>query len=57
MLSGEEISHPSVYLVFLNGNILGVVKSYKRLVDTFRLMRRGEGLIFILTIEGRAYVS
>ncbi|XP_078366537.1 DNA-directed RNA polymerase III subunit RPC2-like [Oculina patagonica] len=40
MLSGEEISHPSVYLVFLNGNILGVVKSYKRLVETFRLMRR-----------------
>jgi len=40
MLSGEEISHPSVYLVFLNGNILGVVKNYKRLVDTFRLMRR-----------------
>ena len=74
MLSGEEISHPSVYLVFLNGeldsffipifflsavtstinlslvcfrisllgNILGVVKNYKRLVETFRLMRRGE---------------
>ncbi|CAH3117459.1 unnamed protein product [Pocillopora meandrina] len=40
MLSGEEISHPSVYLVFLNGNILGVVKNYKRLVETFRLMRR-----------------
>lgn len=40
MLSGEEISHPSIYLVFLNGNILGVVKNYKRLVETFRLMRR-----------------
>ena len=24
------------------GNILGVVKNYKRLVETFRLMRRGE---------------
>ncbi|KAM7436158.1 DNA-directed RNA polymerase III subunit RPC2 [Porites harrisoni] len=40
MLSGEEISHPSVYIVFLNGNILGVVMNYKRLVETFRLMRR-----------------
>ncbi|XP_073234797.1 DNA-directed RNA polymerase III subunit RPC2-like [Porites lutea] len=40
MLSGEEISHPSVYIVFLNGNILGVVMDYKRLVETFRLMRR-----------------
>ena len=28
--------------LLLTGNILGVVKSYKRLVDTFRLMRRGE---------------
>lgn len=40
LLSGEEISHPSVYIVFLNGNILGVVGNYKRLVETFRLMRR-----------------
>ena len=30
--------------ISLTGNILGVVKSYKRLVDTFRLMRRGEVL-------------
>lgn len=40
LLSGEEISHPSVYVVFLNGNILGVSGNYKRLVETFRLMRR-----------------
>lgn len=40
LLSGEEISHPSVYVVFLNGNILGVSGNYKRLVEAFRLMRR-----------------
>ncbi|XP_013408039.1 DNA-directed RNA polymerase III subunit RPC2-like [Lingula anatina] len=40
LLSGEELSSPHVYLVFLNGNILGVVRNYKKLVRTFRLMRR-----------------
>lgn len=39
-LSGEELSFPLVYIVFLNGNILGVVRNYKRLIRTFRLMRR-----------------
>ena len=33
---------------FLVGNILGVVMDYKRLVETFRLMRRGELLLFFL---------
>ncbi|KAJ8315119.1 hypothetical protein KUTeg_007269 [Tegillarca granosa] len=40
LLSGEEMTSPLVYLVFLNGNILGVVRDYKKLVKTFRLMRR-----------------
>ena len=39
-LSGEEYSSPSVYLVFLNGNILGVVQDYRHLIQTFRLLRR-----------------
>ncbi|XP_064594783.1 DNA-directed RNA polymerase III subunit RPC2-like [Liolophura sinensis] len=39
-LSGEEMNGPYVYTVFLNGNILGVVRDYVRLVKTFRLMRR-----------------
>lgn len=39
-LSGEEYSSPSVYLVFLNGNILGVVQNYEHLIRTFRLLRR-----------------
>lgn len=29
------------------GNILGVVMDYKRLVETFRLMRRGQFLFFL----------
>ncbi|KAK2158794.1 hypothetical protein LSH36_164g11051 [Paralvinella palmiformis] len=40
LLSGEEITSPQVYLVFINGNILGVTRDYKRLVRTFRKMRR-----------------
>ena len=39
-LSGEELSLPSVYIVFLNGNILGVIQDYHRLIRMFRLMRR-----------------
>ncbi|PVD29148.1 hypothetical protein C0Q70_11745 [Pomacea canaliculata] len=40
LLSGEELSSLQVYIVFLNGNILGVIRNYKRLVNTFRLLRR-----------------
>ncbi|XP_057313106.1 DNA-directed RNA polymerase III subunit RPC2-like [Hydractinia symbiolongicarpus] len=40
LLSGEELSSPYVYLVFLNGNILGVIKNHLHLIKTFRLMRR-----------------
>jgi len=40
LLSGEEISNPRIYTVFLNGNILGVVRNFKKLVRTFRLLRR-----------------
>ncbi|XP_052245224.1 DNA-directed RNA polymerase III subunit RPC2-like [Dreissena polymorpha] len=40
LLSGAEITSKYVFTVFLNGNILGVIRNYKRLVRTFRLMRR-----------------
>ncbi|XP_069128517.1 DNA-directed RNA polymerase III subunit RPC2-like isoform X2 [Argopecten irradians] len=40
LLSGEEMTSPRVYLVFLNGNILGVIRDHQKLVKTFRLMRR-----------------
>ena len=40
LLSGEELSNRFVFTVFLNGNILGVIKNFKRLVDTFRAARR-----------------
>ena len=39
-LSGEEMTDVSVYVVFLNGNILGVVQDYRQLIKTFRLLRR-----------------
>ncbi|XP_011300375.1 DNA-directed RNA polymerase III subunit RPC2 [Fopius arisanus] len=44
ILGGEEINHKDVYMVFLNGNILGVVHNYDRLVNVFRMLRR-RGLI------------
>uniref|UniRef100_A0A673M2L3 DNA-directed RNA polymerase subunit beta n=1 Tax=Sinocyclocheilus rhinocerous TaxID=307959 RepID=A0A673M2L3_9TELE len=37
LLCGEELSYPTV---FLNGNILGVIRDHQKLVYTFRLMRR-----------------
>uniref|UniRef100_A0A3P8SA57 DNA-directed RNA polymerase subunit beta n=1 Tax=Amphiprion percula TaxID=161767 RepID=A0A3P8SA57_AMPPE len=40
LLCGEELSYPTVFLVFLNGNILGVIRDHHKLVSTFRLMRR-----------------
>lgn len=40
LLGGEEINSSQVYMVFLNGNILGVIKDYQRLVRIFRMMRR-----------------
>lgn len=44
LLGGEEINHTDVYMVFLNGNILGVIKNYDRLVNVFRMLRR-KGLV------------
>lgn len=40
ILGGEEINNKNVYMVFLNGNILGIIKNYHRLVSVFRLLRR-----------------
>ncbi|XP_054633252.1 DNA-directed RNA polymerase III subunit RPC2 isoform X4 [Dunckerocampus dactyliophorus] len=40
LLCGEELAYPSVFLVFLNGNILGVIRDHQKLISTFRLMRR-----------------
>ena len=39
-LCGEELSSPKSFIVFLNGQILGVIGAYKRLMAGFRLMRR-----------------
>jgi DNA-directed RNA polymerase III subunit RPC2 len=39
LLSGEELSHKQIFTVFLNGNILGVVRDYQRLVDVFKKAR------------------
>lgn len=40
LLGGDIINHKGVFVVFLNGNILGVVLGYQKLVQVFRLMRR-----------------
>lgn len=49
-LSGEELSYPTVYVVFLNGSILGVVRKYRRLIRMFRLMRRSGRLSEFVSI-------
>ena len=40
LLSGEEVSDKRIFTVFLNGNILGVVKDFRKLVTTVELLRR-----------------
>ena len=40
LLSGEEVSDKRIFTVFLNGNILGVVRNYRKLVRVFKLLRR-----------------
>lgn len=44
ILGGEEINNKDCYMVFLNGNILGIVRNYNRLVTVFRMLRR-KGLV------------
>lgn len=39
-VGGEFINSDGVYLVFLNGNIIGAIRHYRRLISMFRLMRR-----------------
>ncbi|XP_011203561.2 DNA-directed RNA polymerase III subunit RPC2 [Bactrocera neohumeralis] len=40
LIGGDVINNSKVFLVFINGNILGITISYKRLVQAFRMMRR-----------------
>ncbi|KAK8389706.1 hypothetical protein O3P69_009002 [Scylla paramamosain] len=52
LLSGEELSNHDVYLVFLNGNIIGVTRDHRRVVRVFRAMRRSNiisGFVSIYT--------
>ncbi|CAH1109199.1 unnamed protein product [Psylliodes chrysocephalus] len=40
MVASFAIHSPSTYIVFLNGNILGITKNYKKLIKVFRMTRR-----------------
>ena len=40
LLSGEELSNKNIFTVFLNGNILGVIKNHAKLVEVFKQARR-----------------
>jgi len=40
LLGGDIIHQEGVFIVFLNGNILGVTHGYQRLINIFRTMRR-----------------
>lgn len=44
LVGGEVINDKNVFMVFINGNILGVILGYTRLIQVFRMMRR-KGLI------------
>ncbi|KAG0723534.1 DNA-directed RNA polymerase III subunit RPC2 [Chionoecetes opilio] len=52
LLSGEELASRQVFLVFLNGNIIGVTRDHRRVVKVFRAMRRNNiisGFVSIYT--------
>jgi len=60
LLCGEEVSHGNMYLVFLNGLVLGVHRSPRRFVMLMRAMRRAGRLgeyVSIHTNEKQANVS
>ncbi|KAJ8971880.1 hypothetical protein NQ314_000493 [Rhamnusium bicolor] len=40
MVASLSIHSPSAFIVFLNGNILGITRQYKKLIKVFRMMRR-----------------
>ena len=42
MLCGEELTSPLVYVVFLNGTLLGVTRYPKRLLEVIRKARRAD---------------
>uniref|UniRef100_A0AAR5P0J4 DNA-directed RNA polymerase n=2 Tax=Dendroctonus ponderosae TaxID=77166 RepID=A0AAR5P0J4_DENPD len=44
IVASKAIHSPAAYIVFLNGNILGVTTNYQNMISIFRLMRR-EGQI------------
>lgn len=51
LLSGHELSDPKVYIVFVNGNFIGISRGYTRLVRTFRKLRRRGFLPDFLSIS------
>ncbi|XP_035230876.1 DNA-directed RNA polymerase III subunit RPC2-like, partial [Stegodyphus dumicola] len=40
LLSGHELSDPEAYIVFVNGNLLGITRGYGKIVKAFRRLRR-----------------
>ncbi|KAI6649806.1 DNA-directed RNA polymerase III subunit RPC2 [Oopsacas minuta] len=61
-LSGAEFSYPFVYTVFLNGQLLGVTRDYRRLVRVLRLTRRSGFLehfinVFVIEKQKSVFIS
>ena len=49
-LSGEELNFPSVYVVFLNGIMLGITQNHEKLITLFKMMRRAGRLSEFVSI-------
>lgn len=50
LLGGETINNPKVFMVFINGNILGVTISYKRLIQVHKSIILFVFLIIIIMV-------
>lgn len=62
LLTGPEVYLPETFLVFLNGNILGITRHSKQFVSAFRRMRRAGRIsefvsIFISDHQNSVYIS
>lgn len=51
LLSGETINAAGVFLVFINGNVLGVTREQNRLIENFRMLRRRRSIGAFVSIH------
>eukprot|EP00035_Acanthoeca_spectabilis_P004176 m.99830 g.99830 ORF g.99830 m.99830 type:complete len:1167 (-) comp12472_c0_seq1:7267-10767(-) len=62
LLTGEELSRPDTYVVLLNGDLLGITRGPRELIDSFRILRRSGHVsefvsVFLNTNQRTLYIA